>query len=226
MLCSEERMRQLVRQFVRLCADTLPLGSPIYEFGSLQVPGQEGFADLRPLFPGKAYVGADMQCGPGVDLALDLHHVALPAETAQTVLLLDTLEHVEFPWKAAEELHRILKPNGVLIVSSVMNFHIHCYPHDYWRFTPEAFKSLLRHFDFSVVDSAGDPIFPHTVVGVACKGAMPERAVGDLLAGLGKWKQYWRNPFGNSLKGTIQYHMPPWMLEGCRHVRAAMGAYR
>lgn len=50
-------MRESIKQFVKVVADTLPILEPIYEFGSLQVPGQESFADLRPFFPSKEYVG-------------------------------------------------------------------------------------------------------------------------------------------------------------------------
>lgn len=162
-------MRESIRQFVRICAETLPISEPVYEFGSLQVPGQEGFANLRPLFSGKKYVGADMRQGPGVDLILNLHDIKIPSESVGTVIIMDTLEHVEFPRKAIEEVHRILKPNGTLIISSVMKFPIHDYPYDYWRFTPEAFKSLLRPFNSRFVDFAGESVFPHTIVGIGIK---------------------------------------------------------
>lgn len=162
-------MRELIKQFVKICAETLPISEPIYEFGSLQVPGQEGFADLRPLFPGKKYVGCDMREGPGVDKILNLHSIDIPSNSVGTVLILDTLEHVEFPHKALEEAYRILQPNGIVITSSVMNFPIHDYPYDYWRFTPQAFKSLLKPFSRVFVGFAGEEKFPHTVVGVGFK---------------------------------------------------------
>ncbi len=56
-------MRKIVKHFIKICAETLPISEPIYEFGALQVPRQEGFADLRPFFPGRKYIGADMQEG-------------------------------------------------------------------------------------------------------------------------------------------------------------------
>ncbi|MBU1178790.1 class I SAM-dependent methyltransferase [Patescibacteria group bacterium] len=165
---------QLNKNFVRICAETLPIQEPIYEFGSLQVEGK--FADLRPYFPEKKYVGADMREGLGVDVILNLHNIDLPDKSVGTVIVLSTLEHVEFARKAVEEAHRILKPNGVLIISSVMNFPIHDYPSDYWRFTPEGFKSLLRPFETSFVEFVGEKSFPHTIVGVGIKGII---SVGD-----------------------------------------------
>ncbi len=117
---------------------------PIYEFGSFQVPEQMGFADLRPLFHDKEYLGCDMREGPGVDKVLNIHALDLPPESVGMVLCFDTLEHVEYPRTALEEIHRVIKPGGIVVISSVMNFPIHDYPYDYWRFTPEAFKSILK----------------------------------------------------------------------------------
>ncbi len=187
-------MRESIKQFVKIGAETLPISEPIYEFGSLQVPGQEGFADLRPFFPEKKYVGADMREGPGVDIIINLHKINLPSESVGTVLILDTLEHVEFVRKAIEETHRILKPNGILIISSVMNFPIHDYPYDYWRFTPEAFRSLLKPFTSSFVDFAGESNFPHTVVGIGFKDSISKDTMDEFMRRFKYWKAYWRNP--------------------------------
>lgn len=172
-------MRPSVKQFVEICSKILPIEEPIYEFGSFQVPGHKGFADLRPFFPDKTYIGADIREGPGVDVIMDVTQTGLVSESVGTVLILDTLEHVEFLRKAMEEAYRILKPNGILIISSVMNCPIHD-NHDYWRFTPEGFKSLLKPFVFSYVDSIGDPKFPHTVVGIASKSLIEDEVMNEL----------------------------------------------
>jgi SAM-dependent methyltransferase len=212
-------MRGSIKQFVEIIDDTLLIPEPIYEFGSLQVPGQEGFADLRPLFAGKEYVGCDMQEGPGVDRILNLHKIDLPSETAGTVLMLDTLEHVEFVRRATEEAHRILKPEGILVISSIMNFPIHNYPHDYWRFTPEAFKSLLKLFDSCIVDFAGDKKFPHTVVGIGFKGERPKDQVDDFMIKLGDWKRRWHEPAGKSLETLLKWISPPILIDIYRRIR-------
>lgn len=151
----------------------LPISEPVYEFGAFRVTGQEELADLRPLFAGKEYVGADMREGLGVDKVLDLHQIDLPDESVGTVLCLETLEHVEYPHTAMREIHRILKPDGIAVISSAMFFRIHNYPYDYWRFTPEAFRSLLKPFTSAFVGYAGEESFPHTVVGIGFKGNPP-----------------------------------------------------
>ncbi len=184
-------MRESIRQFVRIVSSVLPIEEPIFEFGALQVPGQEGFADMRPFFPHKEYVGCDMREGPGVDRVLDLHNLALPSESVGTVLVLDTLEHVEYPRAALEQIYRVLKPNGAVVITSVMNFPIHGYPYDYWRFTPQGFESLLKTFTHTFVSYAGDDTFPHTVVGIAFKGPTPEGVLRQFSAEVDAWKKEW-----------------------------------
>ncbi len=88
-------MRQNIRDLAVIVNERLPLAGPIYKFGAFQVPDQIHFADLRPLFPGREYVGCDMREGVGVDKILDLHAIDLPSESVGSVLCFDTLEHVE-----------------------------------------------------------------------------------------------------------------------------------
>lgn len=199
-------MRQNIKDFANIVSTTLPIIEPIYEFGSFQVPKQIGFADLRPLFPNKEYIGCDMREGVGVDKILDLHAIDLPSESVGVVLCFDTLEHVEYPRKALEEIYRILKPNGIAVISSVMNFPIHDYPHDYWRFTPEAFKSILKPFSSSFVGFQGSEHFPHTVVGIGFKGDMPS------LTEFTKKYEKWRKDDHKSIKQMVVNLTPPILL--------------
>jgi len=173
-------MRRSVREFVSMVSRTLPTTSPIYEFGAFQVPGQESLANLRPFFPGKKYIGTDMRHGPGVDIVLNLHKIDLPSESAGSILCLDTLEHVEHPHLAMQEIYRVLQPGGIAVISSVMLWHIHDHPNDYWRFTPDAFRSILKPFENSFVGYAGEEVFPHTVVGIGFKGDFPGEFNGFL----------------------------------------------
>lgn len=178
-------MREEIRQFVTIAAHTLPIQEPIYEFGACQVPGQEVLANLRNIFPGKLYVGCDMQAGNGVDKILDLHNINLPEATAGTIIICDTLEHVEYPHIALREIFRILRNGGLCIASSVLGFPIHN-PPDYWRFTPEGFSSLFKPFSWGLVSFKGQVQFPHTVVGIGGKGDRPN--TDKFVELLKKWK--------------------------------------
>ena len=164
-------MRKSLWKYINIVMDTLPTTEPIYEFGSYQVEGIAQDTDLRPLFTDKEFVGCDMRAGPGVDKVLNLHHIDLPDNTAGTVFLMDTLEHVEYPHQAVSEIYRILKPGGLLVMSSVLDYFIHETPNDYWRYTPDAFRSLLKPFRQAHVGWYGPDYFPQTIVGIGIKEA-------------------------------------------------------
>jgi hypothetical protein len=164
-------VQESVKLFVKVLAQTIPAVGPVYEFGSLQVPHQKGWADLRPFFPGIEYFGCDMRPGPGVDRVEDLEHgLTIGDGQAAVVLSMETLEHVFDVFTAVKEMKRILRQDeAVLAISSVMRFPIHGYPYDFWRFTPQGFVRLLADMDLCLVGSHGDPRFPVSIFGVGVR---------------------------------------------------------
>ena len=162
-------MRYNVRFFVEEVSKNFNILEPIIEIGSFIVPGQEELANLRSIFPGKQFIGCDMRTGNGVDRIENVESLSLSDESVGTVLILDTLEHVENCFKALDEIYRVLKKDGIVIMTSVMDFPIHDYPSDYWRFTPEAFKLLLNKFSIKIIGMQGNPEHPHTILAIGIK---------------------------------------------------------
>jgi SAM-dependent methyltransferase len=149
-------MTPFLRGMVEATALCFELPGPIVEIGSYHVDGQEDLIELRSLFPNRSYVGIDMRPGPGVDLVENVEQMTLADETIGTVLALSTLEHVKRFWKGVAEIKRIMRPDGVVLISTPFYFHIHQHPSDYWRFTPEALDSLLDdHFPQRIVGYQG-----------------------------------------------------------------------
>jgi len=162
-------MRQEVKDYVEKIIKEHRVIEPICEIGSFQVSGQEGFADLRPLFPGKKYIGCDYQLGTGVDRQENIHYLTFPDNSMGTVFILDTLEHVANVYRAMDEGYRVLKHGGIIVIASVMNYPIHNYPEDFWRFTPQAFELLLEKFEKYDITYDGDKNFPTGVYGWGIK---------------------------------------------------------
>jgi SAM-dependent methyltransferase len=169
-------MRDDILTFVELASRTFPMSEPIVDIGSLQTPGQEGYADLRRFFAGKQYVGCDIVSGPGVDRIEDVRQLTFADDSAGTVIMVETLEHVTHPARAVREVHRVLRPGGVAIFSAPFAFPIHHQP-DYNRFTPEGMSLLLADFSASTVFFQGDAQSPHTVYGVGLKGGTEEEQI-------------------------------------------------
>jgi SAM-dependent methyltransferase len=162
-------MRDHNKAFCSLVAKTLDCPGPVFEFGSYQVDGQEGYANLRGLFAKKSYVGCDMRPGPGVDRVEDVTAISLPDGSAGTVLCIETFEHVFAVSKAFDEVFRLLKPGGIFVITSPLNFRIHGYPDDYWRMTPNCLRRQLSPYAARVTGYQGYHGFPHTVMGVGLK---------------------------------------------------------
>lgn len=166
-------MRDHNHAFCRWVSQSFDCPGPVYEFGSFQVEGQEEIADLRALFPGRNYVGCDMRPGPGVDRIEDVSKLTLPDMSAGTILCIETFEHVFEVRRAFDEVLRVLKPGGVFILTSPLNFRIHGYPDDYWRMTPNCLRRMLEPYAGRVVGSQGHEKFPHTVMSLAIKSPAP-----------------------------------------------------
>jgi len=71
---------------------------------------------IRDVFEAGAtsYVGIDLTAGPGVDRVMSSHEIerAWPAETFNTVLCCEMLEHDSRPWITVAQMHRVLRPEG------------------------------------------------------------------------------------------------------------------
>ena len=162
-------MRGNIREFVRAVAETLTIPQPVVEIGALLVDGQPYDADLRPLFAGADYTGCDIRPGPGVDRLEDIHRLTFASDSLGTVLVLETLEHVKNPLQAMAEVRRVLRPGGLAVISSCMDFPVHEHPADYWRFPPQGFDLLLEAFSPRRVYVQGVSVFPHSLAGVGFK---------------------------------------------------------
>jgi SAM-dependent methyltransferase len=166
-------MNSMLRGLVQAVAETFTLPGPILEVGSYQVAGQEPIADLRNLFPERPYVGLDRRDGPGVDVVGDVECLPYPDGSFGTVLALGTFEHVARFWRGFEEIHRVLRADGALLVACPFYFHIHAHPDDYWRFTPAALELLLEDYPSKIVGWHGPPTRPANVWALAFREEHP-----------------------------------------------------
>ncbi|MET0049693.1 MAG: methyltransferase domain-containing protein [Candidatus Thiodiazotropha sp.] len=91
------------------------------------------------------YLGTDFQSGDDVDIVGDLHSLSKLTGEARfdIVISCSTLEHVQYPWLAVEEISRMLSLNGLVAVQTHHAFPLHAYPQDYWRYTTEALSTLF-----------------------------------------------------------------------------------
>lgn len=197
-------MREHTKAFCRLAAEAFDCPGPVIEFGSYQVEGQLDLIDVRPFFPGRQYIGCDMRPGLGVDRVEDVSAINMPDGSAGTVLCIETFEHVFEVRRAFDEVFRILKPGGMFLITSPLNFRIHAYPDDYWRMTPSCLKRLMSNYDGLVCGSQGFHKFPHSVMAVGFKAPAPAAFVATADRFIANYKAWVQNakdgrPFARKL---------------------------
>lgn len=82
------------------------------------------------------------------DVVGDLTALPMANDSLDVVVCTEVLEHCANPFKACQEIRRVLKPRGVLYASCPFawpDHHSDDYP-DYWRFTEQGWELLLADF--------------------------------------------------------------------------------
>lgn len=130
-------------------------GRSAFEIGSLNVNGS-----LRGLFSGP-YVGVDRLPGPGVDQIADANTLPFEARQFDVVVCTEVLAHDARFWLTIGEAFRVLRWGGSLLLTvRGLGFGRNDSPSDYYRFTPEAVRSLLTDAGFADLDVSEDPMLP------------------------------------------------------------------
>lgn len=112
-------------------------------------PFQKRMAHYRHLFEGKRYETLDNSPSYNPTIVGDAHNVPLPDGSVNAVVSLSTLEHLEDPKRAVEEIYRILSAGGKSLVYTHFIYPYHARGGvygDYFRFTEDALRFLFRQF--------------------------------------------------------------------------------
>lgn len=93
---------------------------------------------------------ADIDKESGADYIIDItnnNRETLAQQSFDVIVCTEVLEHTLNPFLAIDEIHRLLKKNGLLLMTTPFNFRIHGPLPDCWRFTEHGIRALLKDFD-------------------------------------------------------------------------------
>lgn len=140
--------RYLVDEFLNTSKSYLLEHDSILDIGGKK-ENKRGVFNIDDSHSNVKYVNIDASCKP--DFLGSAYELPIPDKTFDVFILTEVLEHLEFPIKALEESHRILKVNGIGIITTPFMFHIHADPYDFNRPTKQWYISTLEKLGFEII---------------------------------------------------------------------------
>jgi ubiquinone/menaquinone biosynthesis C-methylase UbiE len=140
-------------------------------------------------------IETDVGFGERTMLVCDAHDLPFIDNSFDGVVIQAVLEHVVDPFRCVEEIHRVLKADGLVYAETPFMQQVHLGPYDFTRFTHLGHRRLFRRFD--EIDS-GPVAGPGTVLGWSYEhfllsfvsGTMPRLLVKVFARLTGSWLKY------------------------------------
>lgn len=102
----------------------------------------------KSYFPNCETLDIEARPNVAVDIIGDAHDLSMIGDNSyDTVLCAEVLEHLHTPSAAIAELYRILKPGGVLVLTTRFIFPLHDTPNDFYRYTKYGLTHLMKDFE-------------------------------------------------------------------------------
>ncbi len=92
-----------------------------------------------------------------VDIVCNIENLPFKDNSIDLILNIAVLEHVPNPQKVVDEIHRVLKPSGIIYTAFPFMQGFHASPYDFTRVTEEGMKILHKSFNQIELKPFGGP---------------------------------------------------------------------
>lgn len=148
--------RYHIDRFFTVHVASLPAGARVLDLGGKKVD-KRGRFDISQ-FPLKVeYANIDAKTQP--DYLCDAARVPVADAQYDAVICAELLEHVARPVDVLREAFRLLRPEGILLLTTPFNGDLHADPQDYARYTDVWLRANLEEIGFTSVQVARQGTF-------------------------------------------------------------------
>ncbi len=167
---SLDAMRRFYRLYVE-GTDVEARGGEVLDVGGADVNGS-----YRSILAGKLkYLAVDLEAGPGVDVILaDPYRLPFADHRFDIVVCGQTFEHTEYFWETFDEMARVMKSHGFIVLIAPSTGPEHRYPQDCYRFYPDAYRALAKRAGLDLIEVRWEDWGPwRDIVGVFRRPGAP-----------------------------------------------------
>jgi SAM-dependent methyltransferase len=106
-----------------------------------------------------SYIGIDVEVSghdhekSKIDVLFDGINIPFPDNTYSSVICSEVLEHIFEPDVVLQQINRVMKPGGYIILTVPFAFPEHEIPYDYSRYSSYGIKYLLEKNNFEVIQN-------------------------------------------------------------------------
>lgn len=139
-----------IRRFLRRELALLPEHNRVLDAGA----GEGRYKRYMGRF---AYTGLDFAKGDGswdygdLDVVGDVLNMPFREGSFDAAVCTQVIEHVPDPLRLLQELRRVVRPGGFILLSSPLGFGEHQVPYDFFRYTSYGLRELARRADLETV---------------------------------------------------------------------------
>jgi len=117
----------------------------------LDIGGRNRGRFKKPKNKVKKWIFADIEAKHNPDIISDVSNMnKIESESIDVINATELFEHVENPEKGLKECYRVLKKNGVMILSAPFLYPVHADPYDFQRWTEEKWRKILEEIGFKI----------------------------------------------------------------------------